>query len=61
VDARRSFYLAVLRDELGELSTPASDLNWNDIPYIAAANDNLQLKEGVLARCEALLRRLLYR
>ena len=60
VDARRSFYLAALGDDLGEMVTP-SGLDCNDILFIEPANDNfrLRLKNKLRARCEALLRRLL--
>ena len=59
MDAPRSFYLAALRDEVGELTAPPSNLNCNDIPYAEAANDNFRLKDRLRARCAALLRRLL--
>jgi hypothetical protein len=57
-DARRSFYLAALRDDLGELTMPPSGLDCDDIPYVSAANDNFRVKHRLRTRCEALLRRL---
>jgi hypothetical protein len=59
MDARRSFYLAALRDDLGELTIPPGGLDCGDIPYIEAANDNCPVKDRLSARCRALLRRLL--
>jgi hypothetical protein len=59
MDARRSFYLAALRNDLGEPTIPPSDLNCHDIPYIIAANDNFRVKDRLSARCRALLRRLI--
>jgi hypothetical protein len=60
VDARRSFYLAALRDDLGEMVTP-SGLDCNDILFIEPANDNfrLRLKNRLRLRGKGLLRRLL--
>jgi hypothetical protein len=58
MDVRQSFYLASRRDDFAEPAPDASRLV-SDIPYVAAANDNFRVKEGLLTRCRALLRRLL--
>ena len=56
---RRSFYLASRRDDFVEPAPDASRLDYNDIPYITAANDNFRVKDRLSARCGALLRRLI--
>jgi hypothetical protein len=58
MDARQSFYLAPGRDDLAKLPPGASRLVC-DIPYVAAANDNVRVKDRLSARCRALLRRLI--
>jgi hypothetical protein len=58
MDTRRSFYLAPGQD-LAESTQDASRLDYNDIPYITAANDNFRVKDRLSARCGALLRRLI--
>ena len=52
MDTRRSFYLASREDDFAE---PGAD----DIPFIIPANDNVQTKDSLSARCGSLLRRLL--
>ena len=44
MDARQSFYLAPGRDDLAELPPDATRLVC-DIPYVAAANDNVRVKD----------------
>ena len=58
MDARQSFYLAAGRDDLAELP-PGANRIVCDIPYVAAANDNVRVKDRLSARCRALLRRLI--
>jgi hypothetical protein len=50
MDTRRSFYLASREDDFAE---PGAD----DIPFIIPANDNVQTKDSLSARCGSLLRR----
>ncbi len=57
MDARQSFYLAAGRDDFAEPPADASRLI-ADIPYVAAANDNIRVTERLSARCGALLRHL---
>ena len=59
MDTRRSFYLASKEDDFAEPSPDASRLDLDDIPFIIPANDNVQTKDGLSARCGSLLRRLL--
>jgi hypothetical protein len=59
MDTRQSFYLASKKDDFAEPSPDASWLDFNDIPFIAPANDNLQTKDSLSARYGSLLRRLL--
>ena len=59
MDTRRSFYLASGQDDFAEPAPDASRVNYNDIPYITAANDNFRVKDRLSARCGALLRRLI--
>jgi hypothetical protein len=59
MDTRRSFYLASRRDDFDVPAPDASSVDLTDIPYITPANDNVQTKERLSARCGALLRRLI--
>ena len=59
MDTRRSFYLAPRQDCFAESALDASRVNYNDIPYITAANDNFGVKDRLSARCGDLLRRLI--
>ena len=56
---RRSFYLASREDDFAEPAADASRLDFNDIPFIMPANDNLRTKDRWSARGGSLLRRLL--
>lgn len=56
MDARRSFYLVSKEDDFAEPAT--SRLDFSDIPLNRPANDNLQTKDRLSARCASLLRRL---
>jgi hypothetical protein len=44
MDARRSFYLASRQNDFTEPAADASRLDFNDIPFIMPANDNLRPK-----------------
>ena len=59
MDKRRSFYLASSKDDFAEPPADASRLDFNDIPLIIPANDNVRTKDRLSARCGSLLRRLL--
>jgi hypothetical protein len=59
MDGHRSYYLA---SRQRDFDLPAPDEDWvdfADIPYVTPANDNLRVKDRLLAQCRALLRRLL--
>jgi hypothetical protein len=58
IDTRRSYYLHSKEDDFAE---PAAEsrLDFNDIPFIMPANDNLRTKDRLSARCGSLLRRLI--
>jgi hypothetical protein len=58
MDTRRSFYLASREDDSAEPAADASRLDFNDIPFITPANDNLRTKDRWSARRGLLLRRL---
>jgi hypothetical protein len=58
MDRHRSFYLASRQDDFGEPAAEASLLDFNDIPFITPANDNLQT-DTLLARYGSLVRRLI--
>jgi hypothetical protein len=49
MDARRSFYLVSKEDDFAEPA--ASRLDFSDIPLNRPANDNLQTKDRLSARC----------
>jgi hypothetical protein len=59
MDMCRSFYLAPGQDYFAESAPDVSRVNFNDIPYITAANDNFRVKDRLSARCGDLLRRLI--
>jgi hypothetical protein len=59
MDTRRSFYLASKEDDFAEPAADASRLDFNDIPFIMPANDNLRTKDSFSARRGTLLGRLL--
>jgi hypothetical protein len=59
MDTRRSFYLASRRDDFVVPAPDESLVDLADIPHVTAANDNVQTKERLSARCGALLRRLI--
>jgi hypothetical protein len=61
MDTCRSFYLARSpgQDDFVEPAPGATRLDFDDIPYITAANDNFRVKDRLSARCGALLRRLI--
>jgi hypothetical protein len=59
MDTRRSFYLGSRSDDFAQPAADASRLDFNDIPFIMPANDNLRTIDSLLARCASLLRRLL--
>ena len=55
MDARRSFYFAPGQDDLAEAALDANCLDWDDIPFVAPANDNFRIKN----RCRDSLSRLM--
>jgi hypothetical protein len=59
MDTRRSFYLASRQDDFDVPAPDEAPVDLTDIPYIIPANDNVQTKERLSARCGALLRRLI--
>ena len=59
MDKRRSFYLASSKDDFAEPPADASRLDFNDIPFVMPANDNLRTKVSLSARYGSLLRRLI--
>ena len=59
MDTRRSFYIEFRHDDFAEPQVDAARLDFNDIPYITPANDNLRAKDRLSARCGSLLRRLI--
>jgi hypothetical protein len=59
MDTRRSYYLHSKQDDFAEQAADASRLDFNDIPFIMRANDNLRTKTNLSARCGSLLRRLI--
>jgi hypothetical protein len=59
MDTRRSFYLACKEDDFAEPPTGANRLDFNHIPIVLPANDNVRTKDSLSARCGSLLRRLL--
>ena len=59
MDKRRSFYLASKQDDFAEPAADTSRLDFNDIPFIIPANDNVRTKDRLSARYGSLLRRLI--
>ena len=59
MDTRRSFYLASTEDDFAKLAADASRLDFDDIPFVMPANDNLRTKVSLSARYGSLLRRLI--
>jgi hypothetical protein len=59
VDRRRSFYLASRQDDFDVPAPDEPSVALTDIPCIIPANDNVQTKQRLSARCGALLRRLI--
>ena len=59
MDTRRSYYLHSKQDDFAEPAADASRLDFNDIPFVVPANDNLRPKDSLSARCGSLLRRLI--
>jgi len=57
MDMCRSFYLASRQDDF-VAPGDGTRLDFNGIPYIMPANDNLRTKDRLSARCCSLLRRL---
>jgi hypothetical protein len=58
MDTRRSYYLHSKQDDFAEPPADASRLDFDDIPFIIPANDNLRTKYSLSARCGSLLGRL---
>jgi hypothetical protein len=58
MDTRQYFYLAPGQDDFSEPAPDTGHLVCG-IPYVAAANDNVRVKDRLSARCRALLRRLI--
>jgi hypothetical protein len=61
MDARRSFCLVSREDDFDVLASDSEGrIVSTDIPYIAPANDNSRVKDGLLLGCwGALFRRLI--
>ena len=59
MDTRRSFYLASWRDDFVVPAPDESLVDLADISHVTPANDNVQTKERLSARCGTLLRRRL--
>ena len=59
MDTRRSFYLASREDDFAEPAADASRLDFNDVPFVMPANDNLRTKGSLSARYGSLLHRLI--
>jgi hypothetical protein len=47
MDKHRSFYLASREDDFAEPAADASRLDFDDIPFVMPANDNLRTKGGL--------------
>jgi hypothetical protein len=50
MDTRHSYYLHRRQDDFAELAADTSRLDFNDIPFIVPANDNLRTKEKFVGR-----------
>jgi hypothetical protein len=59
MDTRRSFYLASRQYDFDVPAPDESPVDLAHIPYVTPANDNVQTKERLSARCGALLHRLI--
>jgi len=55
----RSYYLHSRQDDFAEPTADGSRLDFDDIPFIVPANDNLRTKDRLSARCGSLLRRFI--
>jgi hypothetical protein len=58
MDTRRSHYLHSKQDDFAELAAE-SRLDFDDVPFVMPANDNVRTKDRLLGRCGNLLRRLI--
>ena len=58
MDTHRSYYLRYKQDDFAE---PAAEsrLDFDDVPFVMPANDNVRTKDRLSARCGSLLRRLI--
>jgi hypothetical protein len=58
MDTRRSYYLHSKQNDFAE---PAAEsrLDFDDVPFVLPANDNVRTKDRLSARCGSLLRRLI--
>jgi hypothetical protein len=61
MDTRRSYYVHSKRDDFAESAEDASRLDFDDVPFVRPANDNLRTKDRLSTRCGNLLRRLVAR
>jgi hypothetical protein len=59
MDTRRSYYVHSKQDDFAEPSPDANRLDFNDIPFVMPANDNMRTKDRLSARCGSLLYRLM--
>jgi hypothetical protein len=59
MDTRRSYYLHSKQDDFAEPADEASRLDFDDVPFVMPANDNVRTKDRLSARCGSLLRRLI--
>ena len=59
MDTRRSYYLQFSQDDFSELDAETRQFDASDVPYVIPANDNAPSKMRLVARCGALLRRLI--
>jgi hypothetical protein len=58
MDTRSSYYLHSKQDDFAE---PAAEsrLDFDDVPFVMPANDNVRTKDRLSARCGSVLRRLI--
>jgi hypothetical protein len=59
MDTRRSYYLHSKQDDFAEPAPDANRLDFDNIPFVMPANDNLRTKGSLSARYGSLLRRLI--
>ena len=59
MDTRRSYYLQSKQDDFAELAEDASRLDFDDVPFVMPANDNVRTKDRLSGRYGNLLRRLI--